>query len=128
MGGQIHSPATSLPGENPSTLWIGGWMCPRACPDVLEKRKISFPYRNSNSVSYMLQLIQRLKKLIFKKRTDKLRHKTASTPQSSFCATNITAQYFVYVSLCTFKILHGIHIFVIDWKMPAMISQWRHIT
>jgi hypothetical protein len=37
-----------ISGKNSGTCWIGDWVGPRAGLDVLEKRKISFLYRDSN--------------------------------------------------------------------------------
>jgi hypothetical protein len=38
-----------IPGERaPSTHWIGGWVGPEAGLDVVPKKKISFPCRDSN--------------------------------------------------------------------------------
>jgi hypothetical protein len=39
VSGQLHAPAALLPGKQPSTHWIGGWLGPRASLDDLEKRK-----------------------------------------------------------------------------------------
>jgi hypothetical protein len=42
VSGQLHAPATLLPGkEPPGTHWIGGWVGPRAGLDMVEKRKFS---------------------------------------------------------------------------------------
>ena len=48
-GGKCLTPGTDrfIPGKEPGTNWIGGWEGPRADLDVLETRKISFPYRHS---------------------------------------------------------------------------------
>jgi hypothetical protein len=32
-----------------STHWLGGWAGPRACPDAVEKRNISWPCRESKT-------------------------------------------------------------------------------
>jgi hypothetical protein len=47
----IYLPAGRFtPGQRASgTHWIGGWVGPRASLDDVEKRKISFSYRESNS-------------------------------------------------------------------------------
>jgi hypothetical protein len=37
-----------MPGKEASTQWIGGGMGPRGHLDILEKRKISDPYRDMN--------------------------------------------------------------------------------
>jgi len=34
------------PGNSPGTHWIRGWAGPRACLDVLEERKISYPWQD----------------------------------------------------------------------------------
>jgi hypothetical protein len=47
----LHSLLTSpalTPGKEPRFHWMGGKVCPRAGPDVLDKRKIYFSYRHSN--------------------------------------------------------------------------------
>jgi hypothetical protein len=42
-------PGSFTPGETAlGTLWIGGWVGPRASLNAVEKRKISSPYRESN--------------------------------------------------------------------------------
>ena len=46
--GQLHAPASLIPGKYPSTHLVGGWMGPIAGLDFLEKRKITFSYRKSN--------------------------------------------------------------------------------
>jgi hypothetical protein len=53
-GGKCLTPGTGhfIPVKEPGTNWIGGWVGPRADLDVLEKRKISFPYRHSKSEPY----------------------------------------------------------------------------
>lgn len=50
-GGKCLTPGTGhfIPGKEPGTNWIGGWAGPRDDQDVLEKRKMSFPYRHSKS-------------------------------------------------------------------------------
>jgi hypothetical protein len=45
VSGQIHAPA-ALP---PDTYWIRGWAGPRAGLDAVKYRKISCPYRQSNT-------------------------------------------------------------------------------
>ena len=47
MSDQLHAPAALHPGKNLSALLIGGWMGSTAGLDVLEKRKISWPCRDS---------------------------------------------------------------------------------
>jgi hypothetical protein len=39
MSGQLHAPAALIPGKNPRTHWIGGWVGPRDGLDDVEKRK-----------------------------------------------------------------------------------------
>jgi hypothetical protein len=49
LSGQLFSPTTLPPGEGaPGTHWMGGWVGPRVDLDAVEKRKISYPYRESN--------------------------------------------------------------------------------
>jgi hypothetical protein len=49
VSGQLHAPAALLPRkEPPATHWIGGWVGPRAVLDVVVKRKIPSPHRESN--------------------------------------------------------------------------------
>jgi hypothetical protein len=43
---QLHAPAALSQGKNPGSHWIGGWVGPRDGLDVLEKRIISYPYRD----------------------------------------------------------------------------------
>jgi hypothetical protein len=47
-GGKCLTPGSGrfITGKEPGTNWIGGWEGPRADLDVLETRKISFPYRH----------------------------------------------------------------------------------
>jgi hypothetical protein len=41
VSGQLHAPATLLPGKSPpGTLWVGGWVGPRASLAAVKKRKI----------------------------------------------------------------------------------------
>jgi hypothetical protein len=47
LGGQLYALATSLPRREPRTHWIGGWVGPRVNVDAMEKRKISYPRRES---------------------------------------------------------------------------------
>jgi hypothetical protein len=46
--GQYHALTTSLPGKNPSTQSIGGFVGPRAHLTVTDKRKISCLCQDSN--------------------------------------------------------------------------------
>jgi hypothetical protein len=46
--GQHQAPAAWLPGNDPSTQWLGGWMSPRDSLNDLEKRKISYTYHDWN--------------------------------------------------------------------------------
>jgi hypothetical protein len=48
VGGEWSAwrPGLFIPVEN--TNWMGGWVGPRACLDIMESRK-SCPYRDSNS-------------------------------------------------------------------------------
>jgi hypothetical protein len=39
----------------PCIHWIGGWMGPRAILNVAEKRKIAYPFQESNSNSLAIQ-------------------------------------------------------------------------
>jgi hypothetical protein len=49
MSGQFHAP-TALPRVTaPSTHCTGGWVGPRAAPDVTEKRNISCPCRGATT-------------------------------------------------------------------------------
>jgi len=38
-----HTPANSFPGKNPGTYLTGGWLGPRASPDVSRKGKYLLP-------------------------------------------------------------------------------------
>jgi len=54
VSGQLDGPATLLP----STPWTGRWMDPtRAGLDALEKRKIFWPWWESNPSSLVVQPI-----------------------------------------------------------------------
>jgi hypothetical protein len=53
VSGQLHAPAALSPDKHPDAHSIEGWVGPRACPDVLEYRKI--PYRALNSGSSSLK-------------------------------------------------------------------------
>ena len=48
VSGHLNGPAALLSGKKPGTHWIGGWVGDRDGLNVLEK-KISWPYRDSNS-------------------------------------------------------------------------------
>jgi hypothetical protein len=43
VSSQLHTLAALPVGKNPGTHWVGGWVCPGAGLDILEKSKISFP-------------------------------------------------------------------------------------
>jgi hypothetical protein len=48
---QFHAPAALPPFPRksaPGTRWIGGWVGPRAGLDMMSKRKIPSPHRDSN--------------------------------------------------------------------------------
>jgi hypothetical protein len=49
VSGQLHTPTALLPEKRPPVpiWWQDGW-APRTCVDVVEKRKISCPYWESN--------------------------------------------------------------------------------
>jgi hypothetical protein len=56
VSGQLHAPAALPPRERaPGTHWIGGWVGPRAVPDVVVKRKIPSPRRESNPRTPIVQ-------------------------------------------------------------------------
>jgi hypothetical protein len=58
VGGQLHPPARLSRGETvPHTHWIGSWLDPKACLDVLGKKKNFFPRRNSNPYSSIKQSV-----------------------------------------------------------------------
>jgi hypothetical protein len=44
----------------PGTHWTGGWMGPRAGVDIMEKRRVSFPYWESDSGSLVVQTSAKL--------------------------------------------------------------------
>jgi hypothetical protein len=51
LSGYLHAPVALHPGKespSPSIHSIGGWMGPRADLDVVSKRKITSPCRESN--------------------------------------------------------------------------------
>jgi hypothetical protein len=48
MSGQPHAPVALPPGIEPLAHCIVGWVGPRASLNVMEKRKITCPYRKSN--------------------------------------------------------------------------------
>jgi hypothetical protein len=48
LDGQLHAPAASPHRQSPGPHLTGGWMGSRAGLDAVEKRKISYPYRESN--------------------------------------------------------------------------------
>jgi hypothetical protein len=54
----VSYPYQFTPGEAaPSTHCIGGWMGLRAGIDIMEKRKISYPYQELNSYFSVIQPI-----------------------------------------------------------------------
>jgi hypothetical protein len=70
MFGSTHSLTSELDGSEwsvsnlglcttreraPGTLWIGGWVGPRAGPDAVVKRKIPSPRRESNPRNPIVQ-------------------------------------------------------------------------
>jgi hypothetical protein len=58
MSGQIHTPVALYPREmTPDIHCVEGGVGPRAGLDVMEKRKISHPYRESNPDSSVVQAI-----------------------------------------------------------------------
>jgi hypothetical protein len=53
---QLHAPARFIPMEKaPGTLWIGGWVGPRAVLDAVVKRKIPSPRRELNPRTPIVQ-------------------------------------------------------------------------
>jgi hypothetical protein len=48
VSGQLHAPIALTQRKAPGTLWIGGWVGPRAVLDAVVKRKIPSPRRESN--------------------------------------------------------------------------------
>jgi hypothetical protein len=48
VSGQIYAPTALTPGKDPGIYWIGDWVGSRTGLDVLEKRRISCPCRDSN--------------------------------------------------------------------------------
>jgi hypothetical protein len=61
MSCQLHAPGRfTLRERTPGTHWIGGWVEPRAVLDVVVKRKIPSPRRDSNPRTPIVQpLVQR---------------------------------------------------------------------
>jgi len=58
VSGQLHAPAALSPREiAPGTHWIGRWVGPRAGLDVVVKRKIPSPRRESNPRTSIVQLV-----------------------------------------------------------------------
>jgi hypothetical protein len=56
VSGQLHAPAAFTPGDTaPGTHCVGGWLGLRADLDVMEERKISCPWRESNPDSSVVQ-------------------------------------------------------------------------
>jgi hypothetical protein len=49
VSGQHHSPADLLPGKEPDTHWIRGWLDPRAGLDDKHDLKINYKSNNDNS-------------------------------------------------------------------------------
>jgi hypothetical protein len=45
---ELHDSADSPPGKNPGMHSLEGWVGPAAGLEVLEKREISYPYRDSS--------------------------------------------------------------------------------
>jgi hypothetical protein len=58
VGGKLHAPAALHLEENPVTPWIWGWVGPRACLELLEKRKIPVPSQTMNRKTSSLQPIR----------------------------------------------------------------------
>jgi hypothetical protein len=56
VSGQLHAPAASLPGKEPSVP-IGGWVGPITGPDKLSKWKIPSNRRDSNPDYPIFQLL-----------------------------------------------------------------------
>ena len=52
VSGQLHAPAGLPPGKNPGTDSVGSRVSRGTGVDILEKRKISCPHRDSNPGSY----------------------------------------------------------------------------
>jgi hypothetical protein len=50
MSSQLHAPTALIPGKDPGTHWIGGWMELRAGLDAVEKRKNPNPRRPACSI------------------------------------------------------------------------------
>ena len=48
MIGKLNPPTDLSLGKNPGQHWMGGWVGLRAGLIVLGKRKISYPYHDSN--------------------------------------------------------------------------------
>jgi len=52
VSGQFHAPAALLPGKDPDTCCIEGWVCPRAGLGVMAmaktKKILTWPYWESN--------------------------------------------------------------------------------
>jgi len=54
VSGQLHTRDNLPPRKNSGTTWAGGWLGSGASSNVLEKRKISWPCRDSNFISSSL--------------------------------------------------------------------------
>jgi hypothetical protein len=58
VNGQVHAQAALPPGkETPGTHGIRGWVGPRALLDLVVKRKIHSPRRDSNTRSPIFQSV-----------------------------------------------------------------------
>jgi hypothetical protein len=58
VSGHVHASAAFPPEETaPSIHCVGGWVGTRASLDVMEKIKLSFPYRKSNPDSSAVQCL-----------------------------------------------------------------------
>jgi hypothetical protein len=62
---ELHAQAPVSPGKNPGTRWVGDWLAPRANLNVLEKRKISYPYRPARSVVAIPKTLLRLRHQLY---------------------------------------------------------------
>jgi hypothetical protein len=60
VSGQLHTLAALLPGKEPHTHCIGGWMYPRAVLDAMVKRKIPSSHQELNPITLLIQPIAQL--------------------------------------------------------------------